>query len=523
MGNIGSIIKKYRTKSGLTQDELGKKLFTSKQTVSKWENGISLPNIETLRKLGNLLNIPNAEIMQEHNEFCNERIDSNIRPTGTNRQKNGAEIEQWRDLKFGMFIHYGIYSMIGGKSAEWGMFSDAIDIDEYAEIAKDFTAEGFSGEYYARLAKKAGMKYMVMTTRHHDGFCLFDSKHSHKNFTVMHTKCKRDIIREYTEACRKNGLSVGLYYSPMDWRFEGFFFPKMYNKSALAMREQAYAQIEELIENYGKIDIMWYDGGEDFWLAHSVNLNTLNPVRDDTLPTNYRNNPPIPEFWGEYELDKKVRTKHPHIVINNRLGLRRLGDYITPERVVGGFDPIHPWETCDTLSETWGWTPKRSPLPFERIIHLLVEVVTGGGNLLLNVSPKGDGTLEAEHEARLLEVGAWMEKFGRFIHGTRGGPIKNSKEFGGFTHKGNSLYVFLKAGASNTVKIPLLSGKIKNIYSHTQDTLKTEIHKETLRLNFENRGNDPVSIAEIEFDRPISVIFENFEYDRFDAFDSSRG
>jgi alpha-L-fucosidase len=175
--------------------------------------------------------------------------------------------------------------------------------------------------------------------------------------------------------------------------------------------------VKELVENYGKIDVLWYDGGEDTHLAHRLNLNKYEVSRERT--DNYRDVPPIPEFWGEYELDELVRSRQPHIVINNRLGMRRCGDYTTPERKVGEFNPKQPWETCDTLSETWGWTPGCKVLSLERIIHMLIEVVTGGGNLLLNVAPMGDGSLEKAHEARLLEVGAWLEAYGEAIYGTR--------------------------------------------------------------------------------------------------------
>lgn len=520
MENIGSLIKKYRHQNGMSQEELGKALFTSKQTVSKWENALALPDIDTIRKISEILRIPVSEILQKDTDGFLARGSAD---TSVEFKNNNGEtaIEAWRDYKFGMFIHYGVYSMIG-RMGEWVMFYEPIDIDEYADIAKGFTAENFSGEYYASLAKKTGMKYMVLTTRHHDGFCLFDSKHSHRDFTVMSTACGRDLVREYCDACREAGLGVGLYYSPMDWRFEGYFFPKMYKKSAYAMRDQAHAQIKELVENYGKIDIMWYDGGEDYWFAHTINLNTWNPCRDDDSPKNYRKNNPIPEFWGEMELDKLVRGNQPHIVINNRLGGRRCGDYATPERVVGGFDPVHPWETCTSLLETWGWTPNKPIMSFESIIHMLVEVVTGGGNLLLNVSPMGDGSLEKAHEERLLEVGRWMEQYGEFIYGTRGGPIKNNKEFGGFTCKGNSLYFFLKSTATGKVKIPILGGSVMSVACHTGEIVRSNVTNGVMTLSFEGERTTPVSIAEVEFDRPVSEIFDGYDYNSFDAFENIR-
>ena len=356
------------------------------------------------------------------------------------------EIDKWMDYKFGMFIHYGLYSILG--EGEWVMFNKPVDKDEYARLTRRFTAEKFDGAYLGSLARHAGMKYMVLTARHHDGFCLFDSKCSIGDYTVMNSAAHRDLLRSYAEGCRAAGLGVGVYYSPMDWRCEGFFFPRMYRRSAMMMRAQCHGQVKELVENYGKLDVLWYDGGEDAWLAHGRNLNAPGGERVTE--------PQIPNFWGEEELNRLVREAQPGIVVSNRLGMRRLGDYTTPERVVGAFDPHHPWETCDVLAESWGWRPDCEVRSLQNVVHLLTDVITGGGNLLLNVGPRPDGSIEPEQEKRLLEVGQWLAKYGESVYGTRGGPVKNDPEIGGAVWKDNAVYFHIKNPACKAVCLPLM-------------------------------------------------------------------
>ena len=424
-------------------------------------------------------------------------------------QKHPA-IDRWKDYKFGMFIHYGLYSILG--EGEWVMFQKPIDKDEYAKLTTRFTAEKFDAAHLASLAKQAGMKYMVLTARHHDGFCLFDSKASIGNYTVMTTPARRDIIREYTDACRAEGLGTGIYYSPMDWRCEGFFFPQMYHTSALQMRAQCHAQVRELMSNYGKIDVLWYDGGEDYWLAHGKHLNGLQPE-------DYRACPLIENFWGEEELDAAVRGLQPDIVISNRLGMRRCGDYGTPERVVGAFDPNHPWETCDTLSESWGWMPNRPLRSTQNVLHLLIDVVTGGGNLLLNVSPMGDGSLEPAHEARLLEVGAWLEKYGEAIYGTRGGPVKNDKSFGGATCRNNKVYFLVKNPDCKRVRLPLLAAKCESVRCLTGETVSLSEENGILTVSLPESGRDDyATIVEITLNAPTYEVYADFDPNGFDAF-----
>ena len=170
------------------------------------------------------------------------------------------KMKWFRDTKFGMFIHWGLYSMLG--KGEWVMFNEQLNIKEYAGLKDEFYAPLFDASKWAKTAKAAGMKYMVLTTRHHDGFCLFDSKAS--TYTSINSAAGKDFVKEFVAACRAEGLKVGFYYSPMDWRFPGYFFPEMFWENALEMKKQCWEQLKELMTNYGKIDMLWFDGE---WLA----------------------------------------------------------------------------------------------------------------------------------------------------------------------------------------------------------------------------------------------------------------
>jgi alpha-L-fucosidase len=226
-----------------------------------------------------------------------------------------------------MFIHWGLYAI--PATGEWTMFNQKIPAETYAKLADRFQPKHFNANVWAAVAKSAGMKYMVMVSRHHDGFALFNSASSYQNFNTMETAAHRDFVAEYTTACRKAGLAVGLYYSPMDWRFPGYFDPKGLPENAALMKQQAYGQVEELMKNYGKIDILWYDGG---WLSHKGG------------------DADAAWFWEPLKLNSIVRKHQPDIVINPRSGM--FGDFQVNEgskEVKGPIIDI-PWEKCLNLN-----------------------------------------------------------------------------------------------------------------------------------------------------------------------------
>jgi len=172
-------------------------------------------------------------------------------------------IAWWQEARFGLFIHWGLYAI--PERGEWVQWFEQISTDDYAKLADQFSAQQFDAEAWASVARDAGAKYTVLTARHHDGFALFDDENN--NYTSVKSAAHRDIVAEYVKATRKAGLQVGLYYSPIDWRFPGFFFPDLYTDSAIKLREQYHRQLNELATRYGKVDILWFDGGGNEWLG----------------------------------------------------------------------------------------------------------------------------------------------------------------------------------------------------------------------------------------------------------------
>ena len=413
-------------------------------------------------------------------------------------------LENWKDIKFGMFIHWGLYAILG--RGEWVMYNEAIDKDEYRKLMNQFTAEKFDAEKWAQTAKAAGMKYMVLTTRHHDGFSLWDSPSSSEQFTSMHSAARRDFVKEYVEACRKAGLKVGLYYSPLDWRFPGYFFPRMYAQNAKELKEQCFSQVRELLTQYGKIDIMWFDGGEDYWLCHGRNLH----VRDTGL--DFRKNAQCPGFWDAQEMDRMVRTLQPGIVVNNRSGNREFGDFLTPEGEIGEFNLTTPWETNITLNGSWGWVPNKPAHSLRSCIHMLVKSATGGGNLLLNVGPKADGSMEESQVERLLEMGDWLLKYGDSIYNTRGGPFKNNR-FGGTTCSGNTLYIHIWDWPVNEFTLNTMDANILSITSLTASGLRHAMKDGRLIISVSAQDRLALdTIIRIELDRPAAELTAGGEW-----------
>jgi alpha-L-fucosidase len=349
------------------------------------------------------------------------------------------DMKWWRDAKFGMFIHWGLYAI--PARGEWVMHNEKIPAAEYAKLADEFVPKHFDAARWAQIAREAGMRFMVLTARHHDGFALWDSPSSFGGFCSAKTAAKRDFVAEYTAACRKARLGVGLYYSPMDWRFPGYFRPRELHENAALMKKQGYGQIEELMSKYGKIDILWYDGG---WLAH-----------DGT-------DADAAWFWEPLKLNAMVRKYQPKIVINPRSGWE--GDFQCDE---GGHDirgPIItiPWEKCLNLNMvSWGYCQKQNPMTPDAIIRMLINVVGRGGNVLLNVGPDPDGVIPPSHVEILHEVGQWLQTNGKGIYGTEAGPFQPVDGRYCSTCKDDKVYIHvLDCGPSGKIVLPGLKRKI---------------------------------------------------------------
>ena len=292
----------------------------------------------------------------------------------------------WDDARFGLFVHWGVMSL--PARGDWVMHREHIPVAEYERLGERFTAEAWDPNEQAALAVRAGMRYAVLVTRHHDGFCLWDTATDH--FKATNTPAGRDLVAEWVDAFRSAGLRVGLYYSLLDWREEAYWRgPSADPEAWAAFRDHVHAQLRELLTGYGDVATLWYDG---FW-PHSG------------------------EAWGSLELEAMARELQPGILINDRSGIP--GDFATPEQSINVLPPFGRWEACMTTNDAWGWhaTDHRWKSP-EQIVRALVVCAAGAGNLLLNIGPKGDGSLPEPAVALLDAVGDWLVVNGASIYGT---------------------------------------------------------------------------------------------------------
>jgi alpha-L-fucosidase len=340
--------------------------------------------------------------------------------TETTAQRD-ARMAWWRDARFGMFIHWGLYAIPAGEwdgkktsgTGEWILRNSKADLEQYKALKDRFNPVKFDADAWASLAKRAGMKYVVITSKHHDGFALFDSKVS--DYDVMATPFKRDIMKELSQACAKQKLTMCWYHSILDWQHHDFLprldWDKRPTENADLDRYVTYmkAQLKELLTNYGPIGVLWFDGEWE---------NTWTHARGA-------------------DLDLYVRSLQPNIIINNRVDKGRndmaglnhagewAGDYGTPEQEVPATGlPGVDWESCMTMNDTWGWRADDKDWKSTReLVHTLCDIASKGGNFLLNVGPTAEGLIPPESIERLEAMGRWMAVNGDAIYATHAGPF----------------------------------------------------------------------------------------------------
>ena len=381
------------------------------------------------------------------------------------------ERRRWfRDAAFGMFIHWGVYSV--PARGEWVMFQEKIPPDEYARYADRFNPQRYRPQEWVALAQQAGMKYMVLTTRHHDGFSLFDSKVS--DFTSTKTAAKRDLIAEYVEACRKLGMRIGFYYSLIDWRrpaaHQG---PEKNPRGWRELVKYVHAQVEELCTNYGKIDILWYDGG-----AYMTN--------DKVVLTSARH-------WNARKLNAMARKHQPGILINDRSRLRE--DFDTPEQKIAASKPGRLWESCMTINGHWGYTRADTLWKSSKaLIHNLTACACGAGNYLLNVGPKSDGTIPAPCASRLRAMGRWLKVNGEAIYGCESTTL-GAGTAGVVTAKGHHLYLIVHWWPGRELTLPRVREKIVSarILQTGQELDLVRKGERLILRNLPPRAPDPLS------------------------------
>jgi len=337
----------------------------------------------------------------------------------------------WHDARFGMFIHWGLYSVVGRH--EWVMENEGIPVEEYELLAKRFTPKANAARAWAKLARQAGQKYMVMTTKHHEGFCHFDSKLT--NYTAPKQACGRDLVKEYVDAARAEGMRVGFYYSLMDWHHPDGARCATDEAARRRFVDYIHGQVRELCTNYGKLDVLWYD----------VNW----PLK--------------PEGWEAAKLNAMVRQLQPEIILNNRTGLPE--DFATPEQRIEAAD--RPWESCMTMNGSWGYQKAddswKSP---KTIVRNLITCARDGGNYLLNIGPKPDGSIPEESVQILTAVGRWMDKHGDTIYTADKCSVKRS-DYAMFTRKGNTLYMHVHYWPGDYVAISGFKPQVKSAHIHS--------------------------------------------------------
>jgi alpha-L-fucosidase len=332
----------------------------------------------------------------------------------------------WHDAKFGMFIHFGLYA--AHARHEWAMEMEAIPVAEYQKFTAGFKPAPGSPRKWAQLAKAAGMKYMVLTSKHHEGFCNWDTKLT--NYNAMQFGPKRDVIREYVEAARAEGLRVGFYYSLMDWHHPDGARCQTDPAARRRFVDYTHGLIRELMTNYGKIDVLWYDVS---W-------------------------PLDAEGWESEKMNKMVFGLQPDIIVNNRNRLP--GDFSTPEQTIKAEAGGRAWESCMTLNDSWGFQRADDNWKTPRtVIRNLITCARDGGNYLLNIGPEPDGSIPPESARILSAVGDWMKTGGATIYAAD--PCQVSRNaYANFTRKGNTLYMHVHFWPGTDVSISGLKQKV---------------------------------------------------------------
>jgi len=323
-------------------------------------------------------------------------------------ETRAQRMKWWHEARFGMFIHWGLYSLIG--QGEWAIEHEGIPLSQYEILAKHFKPKPNAARDWARLAKKAGQKYMVMTTKHHEGFVMWDSKLT--DYNAVKQGPGRDLVREYVEAVRAEGLRVGFYYSLMDWHHPDGARCATDEEARKRFVEYTHGLVRELLTNYGKIDVLWYD--------------VSAPLK--------------PEGWESERMNKMVFELQPEIIVNNRNGLE--GDFSTPEQHLEAAKNGRAWESCMTLNDNWGYSKADHNWKTPRTIaENLAICAKGGGNYLLNIGPKEDGSIP-EESIRILEaVGDWLAVNGKSIYTTERLDSTGGWGYAGYTGIGNTLYI----------------------------------------------------------------------------------
>ena len=408
----------------------------------------------------------------------------------TNPRPASPEQMQWfRDAKFGLFIHWGP-SSISGEEISWGRMDrieggqshQKVPADVYDNLYKQFNPVKFDADQWMAMAKEAGCRYVVFITKHHDGFSMWPTDQVRWNdpdrpkyYSIAETPFRRDLCREIADAARKHGLKLGWYYSTRDWTHPEYL--KGDNRTYNAYYE---AQVKELLTRYGTVDMMWFDHAFGDWSQYTIE-----------------------------NLFKFMYQSQPNLLVNNRsaAGMKNVpdgamqqltkADYDTPEQQIGHFQTNRAWESCMTMTKCrdgqggWSYRKGEPTRSYEECLKMLVETVTGDGNLLLNVGPLPTGEILPEQVEVLKKIGTWLKKNGKSIYGTRGGPFPNGK-WGGSTQRENKIWLHVLEWSDDTLRLPPLEGAIQSAITLHGAKAKVVQTSEALVIALPAPQQDPI-------------------------------
>ena len=388
------------------------------------------------------------------------------------------KLSQWQNVKFGLLMHWGLYSQWGiveswslcpedeGWCERKGPYKDNwFEYKKaYENLQSTFNPTQFAPEKWAAAAKNAGMKYVVFTTKHHDGFCMFDTKQTDYKITKspFGSNPRSNIAKEVFGAFRNEGFMVGAYFSKPDWHTNDYWWsyfppkdrnpsyhPAKYPQKWESFKKFTYNQIEELMSDYGKMDILWLDGG---WVRPFSSIDTT---------VSWQKAIPFDQDIDMARIAKRGRELQPGLLVVDRTVSGEFENYVTPEhQIPDHYMPI-PWETCMTMGDSWSYIPKENFKSTRKLIHILADIVSKNGNLLLNIAPSPDGDFHAEAYQRLEEIGKWIKVNGEAIYETRGDNEVGKQGKWVFTHKGtNTTYAIYLADEGEALPSNIEIGKL---------------------------------------------------------------